>query len=469
MGQLRLLWMKAARRPLLSAWLLFFVFAVAMALLLQLVVLPFWFTELHAGNGLLVGGDWVGFHVIAVDLSQKILSQGWSVWELSPQGHPPAGIAAALYALTVPQPYVLIPLNAALHATGGIALMAIVRLLSPTDRGAFCAALPFVLFPSGMAWYAQLHKDGFYFTGAFLCLYGWIVLARLQTWQSGWRSVFAGLIWLGLGLGLMGSVRVYAFQLMQGVGVLFTLGLAALFAVRGAKGLLPWKKCVMSVLILCLIPILLQFSPTSVRGSTALPDSGTGVPRLSWHGSEFAKDRWKPTADLPRFVENSFLRIAVLRSGYFSTPGYRESGSMVDRDIELLSVRDFLTYLPRALQLGFFAPFPSDWLEPAKSVGGNVMRKVAGVEMTIVYLAITFLPYALWCFRFRVEVWVAFAFGVVVLLLYSYATPNIGSLYRLRFGFLMLLVALGVAGAFGAWRDFRQSSRFTFISKANSK
>ena len=466
MGRFRLFLMEAAKRPLLSAWLLFFVFAAGMALLLQLVILPFWFPALHAGNGLLVGGDWVGFHRLGVALSQKILSQGWAVWELSPYGHPPAGMAAAFYALTVPEPYVLIPLNAALHATAGAALMAIVRLLTADDRSAFCAALPFVLFPSAMAWYAQLQKDGFYFAGAFLCLYGWIVLARLPTWQSGGRSVLTGLMWIGLGLALMGSVRIYAFQLMQGIGVLFTLGLAALFAVRGAKGLLPWKKCVVAILTLCLIPILLKLAPVETRGTSEVPEAGAGVPHLSWHGADFAKERWRPKAGLPRFVENSFLRIAVLRHGYFVTPGYDGSGSMIDRDVELLSVKDFITYLPRALQLGLFAPFPSDWLAPAQCSGSGIMRRVAGVEMLGVYFALAFLPYALWRWRSRVEMWLAAAFGSILLLLYSYATPNIGSLYRLRYGFLMLLVALGVAGVFGAWRDFRNSSRFTFSLKS---
>lgn len=61
--------------------------------------------------------------------------------------------------------------------------------------------------------------------------------------------------------------------------------------------------------------------------------------------------------------------------------------------------------------------------------------------------------------------WLTVMLGCIILLLYSYATPNIGSLYRLRYGFLMLLVTLGVAGAFGAWRDFRNSSRFTFPFK----
>jgi len=457
--------MEAAKRPLISAWLLFFVFAAAMALLLQLVVLPFWFPGLHAGNGLLVGGDWVGFHRLGVALSQKILSQGWAVWELRHYGHPPAGMAAAFYALTVPEPYVLIPLNAALHATAGAALMAIVRLLTADDRSAFFAALPFVLFPSAMAWYAQLQKDGFYFAGAFLCLYGWIVLARLQTWQSGGRSALTGLMWLGLGLALMGSVRIYAFQLMQGIGVLFALGLAALFAVRGAKGLLPWRKCVVAMLTFCLIPILLNLAPVETRGTSEVPESGTAVPHLSWHGADFAKESWRPTDGLPRFVENSFLRIAVLRQGYLATPGYDGSGSMVDRNVELLSVKDFITYLPRALQLGLFAPFPSDWLAPAQNSGGGIMRRVAGVEMLGVYFALAFLPYALWRSRSQIELWMIFAFGAIILLLYSYATPNIGSLYRLRYGFLMLLVALGVAGVFGFWCDFRNSFRFDFPPK----
>jgi hypothetical protein len=156
----------------------------------------------------------------------------------------------------------------------------------------------------------------------------------------------------------------------------------------------------------------------------------------------------------------------VLRQGYFVTPGYDGSGSMVDRDVELLSVKDFITYLPRALQLGLFAPFPTDWLAPAQSSGGGIMRLVAGVEMLGVYFALVFLPYTLWRWRFRVEMWLAAAFGSILLLLYSYTTPNMGSLYRLRYGFLMLLVALGVAGAFCAWRDFRNSSRFTFSLKS---
>ncbi len=465
MAQFRLPLLMAERRPLLAAWLLFFTFAGFSALLLQWVVLPLWFPALHAGNGLLVGGDWVGFHKLAVDLSQKIHDQGWVAWELSPFGHPPAGIAAVFYTLAAPHPYVLIPLNAALHATAGVVLMQIARMLAGDDRIAFYASLPFVVFPSALAWYAQIGKDGYYFAGAFLCLYGWIVLARLPTWHSGALAVMAGLLWLGFGLLLMGTVRTYAFQLMQGMGVLFGLGLSVLFVARGAQRVLSWKKCILAIAVLFVIPLSLNFAPIETRGTSEVPRSDVAV-GLSWHGSDFARDRWRPTEGLPRFIENSFLRIAVLRNGYFVTPGYDASGSMSDRNVELLSVKDFMIYLPRALQLGLFAPFPSEWTGPAHSSGGAIMRRVAGFEMSVVYVALIFVPYALWLWRRRVEFWLSVSFGGTLLLMYSYATPNIGSLHRLRYGFLMLLVTLGVAGAAVAWHKFRGFSDNSFPLKA---
>jgi hypothetical protein len=38
-----------------------------------------------------------------------------------------------------------------------------------------------------------------------------------------------------------------------------------------------------------------------------------------------------------------------------------------------------------------------------------------------------------------------------ILLLYATTTPNIGTLYRVRYGYLMLLITLGLAGACVLW------------------
>ena len=156
---------------------------------------------------------------------------------------------------------------------------------------------------------------------------------------------------------------------------------------------------------------------------------------------------------MPRIIETSFLRISVLRQGYLTTPGYKSSGSMIDKEINLESIKEFIIYLPRALQIGFLAPFPNEWFSQANSPGGKIMKLVAGLEMSLVYISLIFLPYGFWRWRFSLEFWLAIIFSGVINLIYSYATPNLGSLYRLRYGFIMLMVAIGVASAWLAVKN----------------
>lgn len=411
------------------------------------------FPELHAGNGLLLGGDWVGFHKIALDLAARIKESGWSVWELRPYGHSPAGIAAAVYALTVPEPFAMIPLNAALHATAGVTLMRVATFLTEDARGAMWASVPFVIFPSAMTWYSQLEKDGFYFAGAFLCLYGWIQLSRLATWRSSWRPVAAALAWFGAGLILMGLVRVYSFQLIQTIGYLFAIGLAVLFVVRAIKRRISWNRCCAAISLLFAIPLLLTSAPREVRGSAAV-QQGQFVDH-NWHGDAFSRDEWRRSEWLPVWIENKFLQIAVLREGYLTTPGYKDAGSMIDTDVHLTSATDVVRYLPRAVQIGLLSPFPADWTNAGKSLGGSIMRRIAGLETVLVYCALAFFPSALWRWRFKVEMWLSILYGLVLTVLYAYSTPNLGSLYRQRYGFLMLLVSVGISYAASVWKDLK--------------
>jgi hypothetical protein len=476
------------KKPRLSFFVagsIFFLFASVAALLLQLVILPHIFPDLHAGHGLLLGGDWTGYHAIGARLSDQIHIQGWGAWQLRPLDHAAAGVAAAFYALFMQEPYVLIPLNAFIHAVGGCLFMVMVRWVTNDFTSAFIAALPFVFFPSALAWYAQIGKDGFYFTGAYLCLAGWVILSRISTWQSGGVNLpVLGLLSFLLGIALMGSMRIYAFQLMQGVGYIFTLGLTLLFISRGMKRRLPWKKCILAILILTAIPLLLGFAPKETRGKTVFlndvcvrqknqcPEefASTANPNHESErfGGAFADKVWQQTGFLPNFIEVSFLRISVLRQGYIETLGYKSAGSMIDKDISLSSFWDFIYYFPRALQIGFLAPFPNDWLSKAYSPGGGLMRLISAVEMCAVYFSLLFLPYAFWGWRNRVEFWMPITFSLIMILTYSYATPNVGSLYRLRYGFLMITVAFGLASASVAFTKFSDSLKKKLIINMNS-
>jgi hypothetical protein len=109
--------------------------------------------------------------------------------------------------------------------------------------------------------------------------------------------------------------------------------------------------------------------------------------------------------------------------------------------------------MPRAIQIGFTAPFPSSWSVEVINSSGVMLKKIVLVEMLLVYPALLFLIYALFHWRNKIETWLVFIFCGTFILLYTYITPNIGSLHRTRHGFFMILVALGIAGGIVLWKN----------------
>jgi hypothetical protein len=465
--------------PLGQLWCVFFAYAALVALLVQLVLLPYVFPAWHAGHGLLVGGDSMLFHPMAVDRVQKIHTQGWSVWELRPQYQAPVGIAAAIYALTVPQPWVLIPLNAALHATAGIILLRIIQVFLPNWKLAIWCVLPFLLYPSAMTWYTQIHKDGFFIAGNLLFLYGWIALTQLKTWSCPWWRLFLAILWMLLGSILVWVVRPYGVQMIQGAGVLLAIECTGILAWRGIQAKLPWRKAIIGILLMW--ALLFLISPLAQGGIEAeLPKPAPqkvvvkkpvpkktvqkktarkktvrkkivpkkavpkkAVPKFVWH-----KSNW-----LPDFLDRKLYQVAVSR--YVFIRVYRQAGSNIDVQTNFSRAWDIIAYVPRATQIAFLAPFPNQWFGQGTLEANTMMRRISALEMTGVYLALIFLPYALWRWRQRSQMWVVLVFSGSLMIVYVLAIPNVGTVYRMRYGFLMTIVALGIAGALAAQQQFR--------------
>lgn len=142
------------------------------------------------------------------------------------------------------------------------------------------------------------------------------------------------------------------------------------------------------------------------------------------------------------------LRSRVVRSRVMATC-VNGAGSNVDADVELNSVGDFIRYLPRAVAIGFLAPLPPMWLASGAQVGA-AGRTLGGAEMLLTYLIELAALVGLWTRRRRLSAWLlalSCAAGTTAL---GLVMPNVGTLYRLRYAFWMLLVVLaaGVASRF---------------------
>ena len=219
----------------LILWTLFFCFATSAALLFQKFLLPL-FPSLHGGIGLLEG-DSLTFHKTAASLAEQINLHGWSSWRIFPA--PPAamgnvGLLAALYAIfSSNDPSLIIPFNAAAHAMGGILIFRIGLLIAPGHSGrmaSISAAILFIVFPSALNWYGQLHKDGDAIVATLLLIYAWI---RADSHTAGWPDAFWA--WSATLISILVFAVIRPYNLILQLAVMSGLFVLALVQYSTAK------------------------------------------------------------------------------------------------------------------------------------------------------------------------------------------------------------------------------------------
>jgi hypothetical protein len=431
------------RPPSLTLWPLWltgFLCAALVAASVQMIVLPYVVPELHAGDGLLEGLDAQAFHGIAVERARRIRAEGWNAWQLRPLGQAPAGIASAIYAVSVPEPWTLIPLNAALHVTAALVLLLIVERLVGDRRVALLAVLPFFFYPSAMTWYTQLHKEGPFILGSLLFIWGWVELARSEAWWGGIGAVSRWVIVAVLGVLCSYVAREYSALILGLLARTLALGLTLLWVWRVVAGRVPWRVGVPAVVGAWLVVAVLVALTWEGGGKGVSSEMPPSRPTRRPPAQVWVRSTW-----LPWTVDGQLKELARVRDGF--RVGYPEAGTNVDLNVGFQRASDVVSYLPRAAALGLLSPFPDVWLGSGTVPGGTVMRRVVGLETLGLYVALAFLPLALWRWRTRVEAYVIAICCLFMTVLYATAICNVGALYRFRYGFVMTLAALGLAVA----------------------
>ena len=453
-----------------SIWLAIFIYSTLLGLLLQFIVLPNIIPQIHAGEGLISGGDWVGYHQIAKNLSLKINSFGWKEWELKPYGQTAAGIASIFYTLIVPKPFILVPVYAAILATSSIILVVISNNLLNDKFSAIISVIPFVVFPSNIMIYNQIGKDALYFLGVYFCLYSWILIFKNE---NSLKKLIISLIFFSVGSFFMWTVRQYSISILT-YTIYLLIALSSLQYISNIRSnTLHYKKYIITLFIFIFSLFILKVFPidsTDARGTlvteeiifetdSAIPENKKFNYKISdqvnteWHGIKFAREKWQKSVLLPTKIDDMFLNIGILRNGYLLDYSirkeiYKDTGSNIDVEVHLTSVVDFFNYTPRALQIGLLAPFPSDWFRNFNIAQGvSSLRYIFAIEMLISYVCLLAFPFVIFRLWSNPFFYITLLFSLGMLLLYAFATPNIGTLYRLRYGFIMPLITISLGFA----------------------
>jgi Uncharacterized membrane protein, required for N-linked glycosylation len=123
---------------------------------------------------------------------------------------------------------------------------------------------------------------------------------------------------------------------------------------------------------------------------------------------------------------------------------YAAQRSNIDSDVRLNSATDIISYLPRAIVVGCFAPFPRMWFEDGTS--GHAGRMLAGAETLFMYLFYVPTILCVWNNRRNLAVWLLFLITFIGMMSLGLMVVNVGAMYRFRFVFWMLVIVLGVEG-----------------------
>lgn len=416
-------------------WSLSFLYAVAVGLTLQKLVLPL-VPSLHAGHGLL-HQDALHYHLVAVQLAERIQEIGWSEWRLFPAiggGTGNVGLLSALYVWFGPNPAWFLPFAAAAHATGSTVLYLLGPVVWPGRVGrvgGLAAAVLFVLYPSAMLSYGQNYKDPFSVAGTMLVVYGFLC-AVTGSYQVRSKRILAAMT---AGILLVWTVRPYVLFVVSGGLVVALLILAANAAFRHR-----WdsERSALARGIVCIVLILTSACVLPKGRNQDGFNAESLVSRLaasSYQGWEWKSSRWVPAP-----IEEGLKRLSVLRVGFAVHGASVGAGSQIDADRIPDSAGGALAYMPRAAIVGLLAPFLSSWMEKM-----SLFRVVGAMETALWYLLI---PGLLWALMVRPSP--AMLSGMIVcgimMTFYSYIQPNIGTLYRVRGGPLFFFILCGAIG-----------------------
>ena len=136
---------------------------------------------------------------------------------------------------------------------------------------------------------------------------------------------------------------------------------------------------------------------------------------------------------------------------------YPVKGSNIDGDVRLETWGEIFRYLPRATVIGFFAPFPNLWIGSGAQVGRSG-RLIAGGETLAMYVAYFLAAISLWLRRRKLAVWFLILIASCGAVALSLVIVNVGTLYRLRFPFWILLIVVAVNGGFELFGVLRARS-----------
>lgn len=394
-----------------AGWALFFGFV------LQMWIYPQFFIS-YWGHGLLAG-DAVTFHNFAIRFAEagRIFDFNFSI---VPHELFPAAILGIMYKVTgIQEPWVFLFLNSIIYGAAAVVLFNILQLLG-FHRGRWWGSLMFIFSPTGIVYFSQVHRDVFVLLGYFLIMWGLCELIKN-------RPIAPLLLKLVLGGAVLFFFRPYLLIILS-----IVVAAAYLIVIRRLKFLSH----------ICLLALMFAFYRVAHVGQL---DSKKMIMKATPCRARTMADYLTPDRVSKMLCSVQNIRLYFIETAAFESDGKGYKRWISYENLEVGTTTAALKSLPDLIKISFFEPlifiFSRDiW------TGFSYMVLLETIILGISCLVMLRLLFI----RFNLAI--AFLVGTssFMAVVQSAASPNLSSLYRTKFLFLVLISAIGVS----ALREF---------------
>jgi 4-amino-4-deoxy-L-arabinose transferase-like glycosyltransferase len=321
------------------------------------------------------------------------------------------------------------------------------------SRAGMLAAVIVALWPTFLLHTLQLLKDGLFIAAALalvLCMTTWLT----RTYGPRGAVVTGALMVAAISLLLLIRSHFAVF-----IFALALFGLVLLIVRQLIEGRTLYWNMACPVLIIMACALLLLFSharpasqkfkhyPSDQSGQPkSVTSAGIQMPTVVSYLPRAASEVRQPETYAGRLyavADRMVLRVGSIR--YRFTAIYSKSGSNIDSDLRFRHVGDILQYLPRAFEIGLWAPFPRTWAETGRRVG-SAGKLLSGAETLAMYVFQLLALVTVVRMPRGLAAWLLLSISVFGVTLLALVVPNIGALYRFRYTFWLLLIILGAKG-----------------------
>ena len=317
-------------------------------------------------------------------------------------------------------------------------------------RVALLSAATVAVWPTLLLHSLQLLKDVLFISGALA------IVALVTTWLTRTYGRKAA-----VSIGLITASTVFlVMRIRFNVGILVVAVVVCGFVLLGIRQLL--EKRILGWNMICAGPALLtaaaiialpasdhsesfKHSPSDQSGlSKAVVAERLQVatevvyrPQVLTRVNGLDQSRLgKRADDIALSIGSSRTRFSVL---------YPDAGSGLDGDRDIRTFSELASYLPRAGEIGMWAPFPYMWFSAGRSVG-KAGKLLAGGETLAIYALQILAVIALIRFRRALSLWLLMIIVTLGVTALALLVTNVGALYRFRYTFWVILIVVGMKG-----------------------